>query len=424
LLIVAGLVAGFGREILFAYYYGTSSDVEVIRVAIGLPSILSDSLAVSFVSILIPVLLAGEQSGDTDAHNRIVWSVLIVGVVAFLIGWSTMGLQSRYLAPGITGPDQVSLIWAGRLCWIMFLAVLLSLAMRASLSVNNRIWPGAGAQFIRSAGFVVALIILVSLSGAATVETAAIAAVAGGLSVFVVHVAALGRSRRRIFVAALWSAPQPRYILPIIAALALVFLSQIMGSAGRIIDRALASEMAAGTLAALEYSYALTMAVAAVTGTSSNLFLAPRIGRAFRASGRLPRDIVREIIVATALAGVAGVFCATFSDSIVRTIFQYGKFTADDVAITAAIFQLHALSLGPLVLALILTQVLLLGGLQTIVVSVSAIKLVVKIGVVTVFLSAGWGVAALAISLGITELVTAGILVFAVHYKGLFRPNA
>lgn len=409
-LVLAGLGVGFLREVYLAFLFGVSTEVEVIRVAMGLPSILSDGLAVSFVSVLIPVFLMDRPVDQTLPLREAVWAVLFVGFAVAMLGWITMPMQARLLAPGFLGPDQATLILAGRMCWVMFLTVLLSLVLRAWLSVENVVWPGAGAQLFRSLGFVVALFAIHSVLGKVSVLSAAIAAIVGGVTVLAVHVYSIGKKRRRQVWLVLLSGPNFGGTRPILLALGLVIMTQLLLSAGRIIDRAVASEMPAGTLATVEYSYGLIMAATAVLGTSANLVLAPRIGRALRDYGAITAQVKRQITLVSAAAFGIGLVLFALGDLPVKLVFQHGQFDADAVRRTGQVFRLHALALGPLVLSLILTQILLLNGSQKWVVFTAIVKLAVKGALLGLLLGFGWGIQGLAISLGLTELMMVVIL--------------
>lgn len=413
-LVGLGLAAGLLREVFLAYLFGASREIEVFRVAFGLPSILSEALAVSFVSVLIPVLLADPK---TASLRRAVWAAGIVGVTVFLLGILTMPLQARILAPGITGADRATLVLSGYLCWGMFLLIIFSLPLRAYMSVERRLWPGASAPLLRSGGFVAVLTAFIVVGGPRIAPTAAWAALIAGLGVLLVHIAALGNARRAQIAQALRTLPTRTGISSLMSALMLVFGTQLLLSGGRIVDRAVASHLPEGTLAAIEYSYALLMATAAVIGTSANILLAPRIGHALRETGRLPERYWKLIAAVAATAAIAGFALAYLASPLVRLVFQRGAFGADDTSLTVRVLQLHGFALGPLVLALLLTQVLILTGGQRWLVPTAAIKLAIKLIAIWILLRAGSGLEGVAISLGIAEVGVVAALCFALMIR-------
>ena len=406
-LVAFGLVAGFAREILLAFLFGTSRDVEVFRVAFGLPSILSDSLAISFVAVLIPIILQGETNRPAKVLRRVVWASVAVGLAVFVIGLTTMPMQARLLAPGITGADRASLIMAGRICWGTFLFVIMSLPLRALMSTRNRVWPGASSQIMRSGGFTLAMTFFAFGLGWTDVLAPSVAAMLGGATVLLVHVIALGPRDRKRLRRAICVRPPIAQMSTTLAALSTVFLTQLLLSGGRLMDRATATNLGEGMLASLEYSYALLMAVGAVMGTSTNLVLAPRLGRALRDHGRLSRSHWGLILGISALSGLIGLALTALAQFIVPLVYQYGAFDDTSAALTIRVFRIHALALGPLVLALLLTQVLLLQGRQRLVVWASVLKITVKVIALWLVVRQGWGIEGIAASLIITELAMA-----------------
>nr|WP_240901069.1 lipid II flippase MurJ [Thioalkalivibrio sp. XN8] len=397
---------------MLAYVFGTSREVEIFRVAFGLPSVLSDSLAVSFVAILIRLILSAEKNRPAQALRQAVWASVAVAFAVYAIGFLTMPLQARWLAPGMSEADHAKLIFAGRVCWTMFLFVILSLPLRSLMSARGRIWPGAASQAIRSGGFVVVLLVLVFVLGREDVTAPAAAAAVGGATVLVVHIFALGKQGRRRFanVVGQLRPPEFRVLEPTLFALATVVLTQILLSAGRLMDRAAATLIEEGMLAALDYSYALVMAVGALLGTSTNLVLAPRMGRSIRDSGRLSKEEWRLIFAITGVATVIGLALSGLGDLIVRVVYQYGAFDATAAALTSSIFRIHALALGPLILALLLTQVLIASGKQKSVTVAAIGNIFIKLLSLLSVMHFGWGVQGIAATLIIAETTMVMIL--------------
>lgn len=409
-LVLAGLISGFLREILLAYVFGLSSDVEIFRVAFGLPSIISDGLAVSFSAILIRLILRGETNKPAQALRQSVWVAAMFAVGVFVVGILTMPWQAQLLAPGMGRADHAKLIVAGRVCWLMFLFVILSLPMRALMSTRGRIWPGASAQLVRSGGFVLVLGALVFAIGWYGPMAPSVAAAGGGAMVLGAHWLALGgRDRRRVAMTVV-APPRLSLLFPTLGAVGAVMITQVFLSAGRIMDRAAATEIGEGMLAGLEYSYSLVMAVAAILGTSANLILAPRMGRMIRDTGKLSRDHWALILAVTAVAVVVGGGMAGLGEQIVPLVYQYGAFDSEAAGLTSGIFRLHALALGPLVLALLLTQVLLLQGCQKAILVAAIAKTAVKAVALWFVFSLDAGVNGIAMTLLWTEVAMAMFL--------------
>jgi putative peptidoglycan lipid II flippase len=247
----------------------------------------------------------------------------------------------------------------------------------------------------------------------------AVAAALGGAMVHVVHLIALGRRDLRRIALSLAAAPGLAALSPTLSAVGLVLGSQLLLSAGRILDRAVASGMGEGMLAGLEYSYALLMAIAAILATSTNLILAPRMGRAIRDTGWMARGQVVQIATITVAAAMIGLVLSLWAEPITQLVYQRGAFDGNATALTARVFGLHALSLGPLVLALLLTQVLLLHGRQLIVLAAAGFKVAFKIIALWCVLEGNGDIYSVAKTLVWTEIAVSVFLIFGVSRVAL-----
>lgn len=412
--ILMGVASGFLREILLAYVFGASREVEIFRVAFGLPSVISDGLAVSFVAILIRLILVGERGRPAQALRQAVWATLGFAGVVFLLGVVTMPWQARLLAPGMSLEDQTRLVVAGQVCWLTFFFVVLSFPIRALMSTRGRVWPGAASQLMRSGGFALVLVALVFVAGRDDLMAPVIAAAIGGATVLGVHWLALGRRDRRRVALTVQAPPQLVTLHPTLVAVGVVMVTQLFLSAGRLMDRAVASLIGEGMLAGLEYSYSLLMAVAAILGTSANLILAPRMGRAIRDTGALARSHWVFILGTTTATVVISGGLALLSGTIIPLVYQYGAFDAEAAELTSGIFRLHALALAPLVLALLLTQVLLMQGRQRAVFGAAVAKTVFKALALWLVFHSGGGINGIAMTLLWAEVAMAVFLSFLV----------
>lgn len=134
-----GLIAGFSREIVAASLFGISIELEIFRIAFGLPSVLADSAAVSLVSLMVPYLVRGAPAVDAQRYKSLKLTMLVAGIGVALAGVLTMPLQARLLAPGYVGEARADLVLIGRICWISSLAVILSLPMRGLMSAEGSV---------------------------------------------------------------------------------------------------------------------------------------------------------------------------------------------------------------------------------------------------------------------------------------------
>jgi len=98
------IIAAFGREMLIAYYFGTSAELDAFLVAYSVPRFVGESLAIASVTALIPVFAKiRSEEGDGAMVSKIsniaiinftaltLFTLLYILVAPFII---------RLLAPG------------------------------------------------------------------------------------------------------------------------------------------------------------------------------------------------------------------------------------------------------------------------------------------------------------------------------------
>ncbi|WP_375260298.1 lipid II flippase MurJ [Palleronia sp.] len=399
-----GLIAGFSREIVAAGLFGTSIELEIFRIAFGLPSVLADSAAVSLVSLMVPRLVAGPRGVDAQRYTSLKRTMLVAGVGVVVAGVLTMPLQARLLAPGFVGEARADLVLIGRICWISSLAVILSLPLRGLMSAGGAVWPGAALQLMRSTGFVAALL-LALLIGAGPLWSLALGAVGAGCVTLLVHVVAVRLRGVRMIQSEVSGGSG--LDAGFAAAVVSVLLSQILLSGGRLIDRAVASSFDQGAVAALEFSYGLLMACAALFGTTASLFVAPHVTNALRAGRGVPPVMLYRVAIGLIGTLAVGLVLAAGATPLVSAVFGYGTFGAEAVAETVGFFRLHALGLMPVVAALILMQFVLVLGGHRVILGIAAGKLVIKLVALMALMAAGMGRDALATSLILSESLAA-----------------
>ncbi len=377
ILLGLGLLVGVLRETVLAYVFGTGSEVEIFRVAYGLPMIVSEGLAVSFVSALVATNL---RLPDRKGLGVTMWAGATVALLTAVLGYLTMPLQTAVLAPGFSDTDQQLLTSAGRLCWIANFALLLSYPLRSGMSARWANWPGAMGPLLRNGTFIVVLLALATMSST-TAYSASVGVLAAAWLVLLAYVAIWWFSPMRGQSATSGSGVT-RSDFPLIRSLTLALVSvscsQVLISGGRILDRMAASLAPQGALASVEYSYGIIMALAAIVATSLNLVMAPRVGRTFIETGSISRRHWRIFGMATLVSLALGLFLAVLSRPLVTLVYERGKFDAEATSATAAVFSIQAAGFGALIASLLLTQLLIQIGGHRQLISVAGMKLVIK----------------------------------------------
>lgn len=422
LLVALGLAAGFLREIVIAYNFGVGIEVEVFRVATGLPTALSEAMMLSLVSLL----LGSVQSTDGGTlENRIFRIYLVMtcfAVSVVLIGVIAMPLLSGLLAPGFTISDQVLVTRWGRFAWLIFLFSVLGSPMRALLSSRGVIWPGAAAQLVRSAAFLTILLSFGLVLQQFNLSALVISAVAAPLFTILCYVFILRSYFRSKNLRMTMERFSRNEILLLSSLYSLVGI-QILLASGRIVERSAASLFGTGSVATLEYSFAVLMACASFFSASVSIAVAPRIAKSYQKCGVVGMPEIKIVFLAIAAASLAGLLLRINSEFVVSSIFERGSFDADAVLATSNIFRVHSLALGPIVAVLLLNQTMILTGAQNILYLTAIIKLMIRGGFAFGTAYADFPFHILAYGVLISELFVAVVQVLILDRRGMLRKN-
>jgi putative peptidoglycan lipid II flippase len=338
ILALVGKVAGFGRELLVAKLYGASGEIDALLLAMtpgwAIMVIAGDSLRYS----VIPELSAAEDAqglvGFWRRAREILADVAWFGLAISLV----LGLGARAwvgLLAGAAPPETRAL--AMRLAPILAPAVFATLTGTVLASVHN-----ARFHLVRTAAaelMIYALAVIVLLLFAATGGIAAAAwGWTAGYVAFMLLLALpfLGRRvpRRRI------AAQRPTWVraaLPVVVASATIPVMNV-------IDRAVASGLPEGSIAALNYAFKVVLLpisiVMGAIGTVSFPELAKRFagGDSAGAAARLRGDLAVYIAI---VAPVVALF-AVLALPLTQVLFERGAFGRDAALLTASCLRGYA----------------------------------------------------------------------------------
>ena len=356
-LLGAGIVATLGREVVFALGMGGGANLEVFRLAFGAPNMMGQSMAPTFVGVMLPLLAHAAKKGpdsELRMRQRILrfnfWGVALL----CLFGILTAEPLSHLLAPGYQGDALQRVAAQLRILWLFFGLTGLSFAARTFLSQREVFWPGASTSLTVSICFVVAGFAIAGgwLPNEAT--SLSWAAVVGGGALLLLQLRA-NPYRKADFQKPLRKIEgEPSLVLPMLGALA----ATVCASAPRFLDRAYASSMPSGSVAALEYSYNVLAAPGILLGTSFVMMVFPAFARGV-ASGS-PRKAAKQILPAflwtTCGALALSLLVHFFAEPLVTLFYQRGAFAEADATATARVLRWQSLGMMPMVAGMILAQ--------------------------------------------------------------------
>jgi len=411
-------VTGMLKELLVAWRFGRSDELEAFLLAYVVPSLAVSVIAGAFGPALIPTFVRVRDARGLDAARRLyvgvaTWSLLLLAAATVLM-LVAAPLYLPRLASGF-GPEKLYL--TTRLMYVMAPLILfsgLAAVSGAILNANESFALPALSPLLPALG--AGLGALVS-GGSRGAYAMALGLVAGHVAEAVLLVGWLARSGVRLRLVRPELDPDARFVLrqylPMVGGSLLMVNTQV-------VDQAMAAMLPAGSVAALSYgnkimAVPLNVAVTAL-GTALVPFLSVQVAK--REWGALQHTVSKYVRLSFGLALLPTAALAFWASPLVRVLFERGAFGPEDTRVVAGVQVLASLQIpfylaGVLVVraisALSANHFLLWGNVLNLVVNVAFNLLFMR------FL----GVAGIALSTSVMYLVSFAFLYFC--YSRLLR---
>ncbi|HXK10288.1 MAG TPA: lipid II flippase MurJ [Vicinamibacteria bacterium] len=340
---------GFVKNVLAAFYFGTSGPMDAYLLALLLPDV-AMQLARTGAFNFIPLFAAERERSEGEAWRAAgemlsYWLAVLGGALS--VGWLLAPAVLPLLAPGYDSGRRALTLGLTRILFLMAASVGAGRILGVMLHAERR-FVAAGASEVAFQAGSTAFLVATHRMG---VESLALAQVFGGfLQFLVVAVALLPRRHRLRAGLAFASAPVRRLIrlsLP-------VYLGDTGDKVNLMVTRAFASFLPTGAVSGLQYAYTpvegIHRMLAGPLTTAFFPFLSSRFAKADQHGARLSlgRALVTMVLVFSPMAVASWLL----ADPLVVVLFERGSFDVESTRVTASALRLFA----PSVLALALNE--------------------------------------------------------------------
>ena len=396
----ASVGLGYVREVAYAYYFGTSAELDTFLVAFTLPTLLVSLTTTVSVSALLPEYVARLRSGEPALARDLIrrWLTLILAVLSGIAVLLAVfpGTAMSLLAPGF---DVAQTAVAARLLrGLLPYAILAGAAAVYKLVLDSyqRFTAPAAARALVTV-LVIGMVVLTSarLGVWALVVGYAI----GGAVMLGLHV--LG-------VRGIPSRPRLRDLRwPTTAALPLagvgwVLAQMTVGQLQGVADKFFASTLDAGSIAALSYARAVVTApqnfVTSVLATTLFPVLAHKVAKG-RNDAAL-RETGKWLLVVWICTAPLVILLTAFRTEIVGLLFERGAFGRASTDLVAAVLLVLPISITVGGSNAIVNRLLLSQRAYRFTASTAVVTTTAKIGMNALFVG----------PLGVTGLALASVL--------------
>ena len=340
------VLLGYAREVIYAYYFGTSASLDTFLVAMTLPNMVVTLTTTVSVTALLPEYV-GRLRGETPTEARVLvrrWFSMILAVLALVT--ALLGLfpdtAMALLAPGF---DPAHTADAGRLLrGLLPYTVLVGTASvyKLVLDSHQRFVAPALARPLVTA-IVIACVVLVSAR--VGVWALVIGYGVGGVVQLGLHLlGSRGIESRPRLSDLRW----PTTIGLPLAAVGWVLAQMTVGQLQGVADRFFASTLDAGSVASLNYARAIVTApqnfVTSVLATALFPVLARKVAKG--QSGAAFRETAKWLIVVWVATLPLMAALIAFRVEIVALLFERGAFDRSSTELVASVLLVLPISIA------------------------------------------------------------------------------
>jgi putative peptidoglycan lipid II flippase len=400
-------MASAGKELVVAWRFGTSGDLDAFLISVLVPVTIVTVLAGALIASFIPIYIEAKENDSAEVARRFFysvsgWVVLLLLIVAALVVVAAPW-YIRILGSGFS-VEKLGLTM--KLVWLNSLLILFGgIASFWSAALN------AERRFVvpTIAPLGTPLSILIFLW--ATPNWRTLALVAGSLSGAVLEVVILGIALARIGLTPRIKWPRinekvrrmGQQFLPVMSG-------SVLNSGNFFVDQTMAAMLASGSVAALNYGNRVIQFPLVISSAALGTALMPHLSRLaalkdWRGLDGTVRRFIRLIFL-TSLPVTAGIII--FSKPIVGLLFYRGAFTAADVDIVSRIQIFYALQIPGYLANIVIVRLISSVQLNQLILIGTAINLVLNIILNVAFMR--WlGVPGIALSTSIVYLCSTAI---------------
>lgn len=388
---------GFVREAVFAYFFGTSAELDAFLIALTLPKLLAMQVTTVSVSVLLPVYVGRLELDDPAGATTLVraWMVALGGI---LVGAClVLGIFPRsavsLLAPGLSADQKAMAAYWIRQLLPYLLMLGLAGALKVVLDSHKKYSYPAGGRVIVAMSTIAVCLFGANKYGVGALPFGFVAGAAGsfGLQWWQARKVTPKLGSIRVRFEELLNLPW--------AALGWVFLQTVTGQLFTVFDRGFASLLPAGNISAINYANAamaapLSMSTAVLATVLFPVMAAMAARQEWRRAFSMTMKWVGIIVLG---GGVGAVGLTIFRVEFIDLLFGRGAFDEEAIAVTSSIvgvlsFTLLTAGCSPLLNRLLLSF-RLFRTVAVLAIGITALKLLLNY-----LLIGSYGVVGLAIA--------------------------
>jgi putative peptidoglycan lipid II flippase len=348
---VAAAAVGFLKNVLAAYYFGTSNIMDVYLLALLVPDVvmyLATTGSFTFIPIFAEAHARSEEEGWAAAGKMVAYWLLLIGVGVGIACVFAPQL-TQVLAPGFDEAQRTQAVEISRVLLLMSGGVASARVFALVLYAQRKFFAPQVSEALFQVASAAYLVVFWRYGIAALVGGMVFGALVQLLAVAIGLWPQRNKVRVRLDLQDVSVRKMMKLIFP-------VYLSNAASKLNAVVNRAFASLLPAGAISSLQYSVMLAEAPITIVAASLTEAIFPFLSKQYaekddrKAHGHFDQALGAILVVFLPIA--AGTFL--IARPVVQLLLQRGSFDAQSTDLTSAALKIYALG----ILAMALNRIL------------------------------------------------------------------
>jgi len=348
---------GFLREVLIAAKFGSGMETDTYFIAMTatgiITGLMNNAIRITFIPVFAEIESTEGKEGKLDHTNNLINIVFFLSLILVCIGWIASPLIIKLLAKGFYGEQYklaIQLLKIG-LPMITFSSIIGTFS--GFLQSEQRYISTAAIGFPFNFVYIVFLLFLSTKFGIKGLMVASVIAVFSQILIQLPEAKKSGYKYKFTFNI------KDKYIKKILYLSIPVFIGVAINDLNAIVDRTLASSLAAGSISALNYANRLNGLILGVFITAITTVIFPLLSKEFSNNNingvkKIMGYGFNLILLITIPAAVGLIVLST---PIVEVAFERGEFDSTATIMTSKALIFYAIGLVAMSLRLLIDRV-------------------------------------------------------------------
>lgn len=399
---------GFGREVVLAYFYGTSYVVDAYLMAIAIPTIVFGwltSLSVSYTPIYTDIRVKLGEDKATKFTNNIMSISITLSMICSLLGCIFSKLLVDIAAPGFEGEvyDLTNIFVKISVFKTVF--TVLAQILVSYLNCHNKFTQSNISMLLVSSTQMIVIFLSSKLGKEFLIYGTVLSNI---IQFFALYIFAFKNGFRYKFE--LKVTPEIKQAFVILIP---IFISSMLTQINNFVNKAFASGLDEGSISALNYSMTIRTFVFYIFTIALTTMIYPMLSKSMAENNikAVKNMISKSINILIILFVPITIGALLLSDSAIAFVYERGKFNHNSTMMTSIAFQMYSLGLLALALREVITKVFysMKDTKSTMYVSVFTVVLCIALSIVLV---KPMGHAGLALATSLSETITIALFFY------------